>query len=232
MESNLIENQLLAMSDLQQELAALEVIKYQHVWENCSTYNEKHHDRDLWERRKGDYDFEASVAVRPDTADFATAQQPSVIVLGCGDGSLVRLLVIQGFYAKGVDLFAHPLWGAVVKGKVHHSQKFVEQGLWDRMPVPRYGQRWDLAISADVLEHIPYELLPIVLRNISQSCKQALFQIANMNSSFGGYDLHPIKEDASWWCDEIHKYMGGDCCAAYDGGVPAGRFTIKWMEKK
>lgn len=230
MESNLVENQLLAMSDLQQELAALEIIKYQHVWENCSTYNEKHHDRDLWERRKGDYDFDDPDIDIP--SDFAKAIQPSIIVLGCGDGTLVRSLITQGYYAKGVDLYAHPLWGSMFNGKVVYSRKFVEQGLWSRLPLPRHGQRWDLAVSADVLEHVPYELLPIVLRNISQSCKQALFQIANMNSSFGGYDLHPIKQDAAWWCDEIHKYMGGRCFVADDSAAPAGRFTIEWMEKK
>ena len=61
----------------QRMTAQAEAIKYKYVWENCETYGDKHHDVDLWLRNLEYLD------------PFPNA---SILVLGCGDGSLVHLL--------------------------------------------------------------------------------------------------------------------------------------------
>lgn len=225
-------NTLPALTDLQRDVATIETKKYKHVWENCSTYGDKHHDVDLWERHKDDYGFDL------DPIDGAGVNTPpSIVVLGCGDGSLVRSLVVQGFNAVGVDIFDHPLWGTVNNGKGKYSRIFRQQPLWDKLPVPGHGGKWDLAICADVLEHIPVALLHIVLMNISNSCKAGLFQIANMDSSFGGYNLHMIKEGPKWWLMQMLMMMDGELNLGSEKGLPYDslphdRFVIKWEDNE
>ena len=63
------------------DVATAEALKYRHVWENCETYGHKHHDVDLWNR----------VGKSIDTTMEWSCDR-SVIVLGCGDGALVKLL--------------------------------------------------------------------------------------------------------------------------------------------
>ena len=183
------------LSSEQLVIAGSEALKYRHVWQNCKTYNDKHHDVDLWIRRKLDYPY---------------MKGASFLVLGCGDGELVQRLAYCGHEAVGVDIFAHPNWKKTCNVPI--QPVFKEAALWDQLPLTAGLNKFDMVICADVMEHIPPELLPNVLLNIDSVCDKALFQIANMNSKFEGYDLHPIKEDAVYTSsimDDI-RWLGFD----------------------
>lgn len=210
------------LSDEQQVIANLEVLKYSDVWEYCETYNDKHHDLDLFER----LDRTDRIGVIPDLYS-------SVIVLGCGDGSLVRHLDYLEYKTMGIDIFAHPFWsrqfertGDKNKGFTHRM--FQQQALWDDLPRMRVDSMWDSFVCADVLEHIPEILIDKVLKNISDHCYSGIFQIANMESKFGDHDLHLIKEDVAWWLDKIQSVMGGVVVQVDDPGAPRSRFVISW----
>lgn len=208
----------------QQAIADLETIKYKYVWENCDTYGDKHHDLDLFNRLD-----------RTDRLGIIPALYTSVIVLGCGDGSLVRHLDYLEYKTMGIDIYSHPFWSRQFertgdKNTSFTHCMFAQQSLWDQLPRLKVGAKWDSFICADVLEHIPKILLGDVLGNIAGNCSAGIFQIANMDSRFGGYDLHPIKEDSAWWLDRILDVMGGSVYLTDDTDVPRSRFVIYWKE--
>lgn len=199
------------LSPEQQAIALAEIEKYKYVWENCETYNDKHHDVDLWERLK---------------VKCAPRFIRNVIVLGCGDGSLVRLLGNDGILSAGVDIYKHPHWDSMSRCFV---ERYSQQPLWEELPLRGSGDKWDLAICADVMEHIPEILLPIVFKNISKSCRRVLFQIADMKSNFAGYDLHPSRHEVDWWMEAMWL-MGGMVTTEklVNETCPPGRFVIDW----
>ena len=199
--------QQLELTAEQRAIADAEYDKYKHVWENCATYGDKHHDANLWDRQ-GDM-----MGLRPGD---------SVIVLGCGDGTLVEHFVDLGYEVKGIDIFPHDKWAG------DRWQRFAATPLWEDIPAPIAGGKWDIAICADVMEHIPPELLLVVLARINGACSRVLFQIANMDSYFDGHDLHLIKEDASWWVNTIMSYCSGLPTIVDHDESPAGRFVIDY----
>lgn len=203
----------------QQAIAEAEKIKYRYVWEHCEIYGDKHHDIDLWNRMKDDYGLD---------------KKAEIMVLGCGDGALVNQLYDDGYNSAGIDIYHHPLWmnsiGVNPKASRFSNYRGLKKNaLWDEIPKTIDGGKWDLAICADVMEHIPEILLPVVLKNISDSCNHVIFQIANMESKYGGYDLHPIKQDARWWIEIIKEHMDGIPIIKFHDGTPPGRFVIDWM---
>ncbi len=203
----------------QQAIADLEVFKYKHVWENCETYNDKHHDLDLVKR----------INWREQGIDFPLSGG-SVIALGCGDGSLVRHLDYLDYISFGVDIYSHPFWAKPVQQKRNGIARrmFQKQCLWENLPTPGTALNWDMFVCADVLEHIPETLLDQVLRNIKNHCIAGIFQVANMGSRFDGYELHLIKENVAWWLDRIQCVMGGIVKEIDDPGAPKSRFVIYW----
>jgi len=206
----------------QQAVAVQEAIKYKYVWENCESYGNKHHDFDLFER----LDRSCKIGCIPELYS-------SVIVLGCGAGSLVRYLDYLEYKTMGIDIYPHPFWarGFVRTGDQNTGfthRMFKEQCLWDDLPRLEVGVNWDSFICADVLEHIPEILLGDVLGNIASHCNSGVFQIANMESKFNGYDLHLIREDVGWWLDVIQMAMGGKVNQIDDPDVPRSRFVIYW----
>lgn len=201
----------------QKQIADLEAIKYKHVWENCETYGDKHHDVDLFKRIDPHY----------------IGPEESVIVLGCGDGSLVDILIEYKYLAFGVDIYRHPNWDRQRNNngrRFEYRKVYQQQPLWEPLPVPKTGSKWEMAICADVLEHIPEILLPNVLANIADCCDQAIFQIANMKSEFNGYNLHMIKKDVRWWSDVLLECMHGKTLINKEeqAEAPPGRFVIHW----
>ena len=143
-------------------------------------------------------------------------------MLGCGDGTLVEYIAEAGVEVMGVDIFPHDKWAG------DNWMKFAATPLWEDLPAPSGGGKWDLVICADVMEHMPPELLPIVLARIDAACSRVLFQIANMDSYFDGHDLHLIKEDAGWWVNTIMSYCSGLPTIVDHDGSPAGRFVIDY----
>ena len=214
----------------QQAIAKDEIKKYEYVWENCNTYGDKHHDLDLFNRlnKLDGINTNEMIECIPEV-------NASVIVLGCGDGALVRHLDYLEYKTMGVDIFAHPFWSRALdrtgdKNTSFTHRTFQQQCLWEKLPRLEVGVNWDSFFCADVLEHIPEILLNEVLVNISNACNSGVFQIANMGSSFAGLNLHPIKEDAPWWLDRIYDVMGGKVRLVDDPGAPKSRFVIYWTE--
>ena len=153
---------------------------YEEVWSH-DEYRRVNHGLNLWLNRR---------ELFPDTFK-------SVIDIGCGNGALVEKLLKDGFDAYGVDV----------------AENSVEIGsdIMDRIGWKSIVDKWcgddveavDLGICCDVMEHIDEGDVVAALTNIWSICNEVVFVIANYPSNFLGYNLHPTKKEAWWWCEKM-----------------------------
>jgi len=127
----------------------------------------------------------------------------SIIDYGCGEGHTVRYFRDKGLFSRGIDLVS--LFPAAIIGS-----------LWE---LPEDLEGSDYAFSADVMEHIPTDLVYPSLHNIARlTAKEAFFQIAIGGESHGkliGKKLHLTIKPVGWWNVELLKHfsqikLGGD----------------------
>jgi len=89
------------------------------------------------------------------------------LVFGCALGMQVKVSLEHKEFAVGIEwtplLGKHKLTTNVVRGSITH--------------LPFRDNTFDLAVSANVLEHIPIELLDQVLREQKRTCKEHFFII-------------------------------------------------------
>jgi hypothetical protein len=128
----------------------------------------------------------------------------SIIDYGCGEGHTVRYFRDRGLFSRGIDLVS--LFPAAIIAS-----------LWE---IPEDITGADYAFSADVMEHIPTDLVYPSLENIARlTAKEAYFQIAIGEDSHGaliGKKLHLTVKPVGWWRVELLKHfsqvsIGGDC---------------------
>ena len=146
-----------------------------------------------------------------------------VIDFGCGTGRGGLMLAILGGMKVTFTDFAENCLDEEVAGalKTQKRLRFVQGDLTDPCPVnAQYGY------CCDVLEHIPTEDVPTVLRNILGSAKHCFFAISTVPDVMGGLigeQLHLTVKPASWWAEQltslgavIHwKEEREGCCAFY-----------------
>lgn len=109
-----------------------------------------------------------------------------VLDYGCGKGVLVEFLNNHSVKCEGYD-------PAVVE--------FLNK--------PSYITGYDCITCLDVLEHIPYNRIDILLSDIcSYDANCTFFNIALRKASQllpNGSNAHLIVEDKDWWFDKIHN---------------------------
>ena len=129
----------------------------------------------------------------------------SILDAGCGSGKLMRRLLEDesaGFDVNGLDIaencldpYFAPLKDDILKVGV----------LWDSND---FNRIYDAIICTDVLEHIPQEKVPLVLKNLFVCSRRfCLLGIALVPDSCGpgllGEPLHLTVEPAQWWLKQI-----------------------------
>lgn len=131
-----------------------------------------------------------------------TIKFDSVIDFGCAKGFLVHALTLLGKNAIGVDISDYSINNChpSVKDKVFLMDKSVDL----------MGIKADLLIAKDVLEHIPAEQIPAVLKSFYGVCDKAFLVIPlGDNDSFRirEYEMdktHVTKKDEEWWINQIN----------------------------
>ena len=160
-------------------LVEAERAKYARIWAD-PTYREKAHGLALWSRCRH---------IFPDYVG-------SALDIGCGHGRLVARWWQEGIDAHGVDITAVAMDFAIAFG---NEDRFHITALWDM----DLGRRFDLGVCADVMEHVPEDLVAPSLERIAAHCSLVVFKIAGFGSVHLGYDLHPTVKPGGWWVDRL-----------------------------
>jgi hypothetical protein len=174
--------------DQSAELAESERQKYARVYGNAKYHTHSPHWR-CWDR------------IRDEIAHF-----PLYANFGCGSGLLDTRIVehfpeIRGILVDHVDVRS-----ALIRQ--NPSLEFIEASLFGAMPsfsVP-------YAVSTDVLEHIPTEMMDTVLANIADRAEIAFLQISLDPTSekkaiqYGGH-LHLTVKEPDWWLARLRRHF-------------------------
>lgn len=139
---------------------------------------------------------------------FLTHAQPrpgaSVIDFGCGTGRGGLLLAILGQMNVTLLDFAPSCLDDDIRPMLEtqaHTLRFVEADLADFVPVTaQYG------FCADVMEHIPPELVDRTLDNILRAAQHVWFQINTKPDKMGalvGHSLHLTVRPMAWWLQKL-----------------------------
>lgn len=114
----------------------------------------------------------------------------SFLDIGTGTGAVAAELKGRGFKVTATDIAPNAnteFDGPVLVGP-----------LWD---LPDCGP-FDFGFCADLMEHIPTDLVRACLDRISDNCKSTYFQIANFDCGFGdefGFKTHLTVKPMKWW---------------------------------
>jgi SAM-dependent methyltransferase len=119
----------------------------------------------------------------------------TIVELGCGNGLLCNLLSEMKFDVTGVD---------IEKGKLIYDRqayKFVEHDLL-KFPYPFKDNEFDYCISFDVLEHLPEQNIPAVLKEQARISLNAIAKV----SCHGIPPLHVTVKSPGWWLNQLTEY--------------------------
>lgn len=117
----------------------------------------------------------------------------SILDLGCSFGYIVYALRLMGVDAYGYDISEYAIWNC--------KEEIREFVFCDREQVPAV----DVVFGKDILEHIPYGVLPAELKWIASVCKEACFVVPfgeDKKYRILEYALdttHVICENEEWW---------------------------------
>ena len=147
---------------------------------------------------------------------------------GCGSGLLDRHLLQRtpGILVDHVSV----LWDDVKNHK--NLEKFIEGSLFgdfDHFRVP-------YAVSTDVMEHIPTEMVDKVLENIASRAEICFFQISMNHSGekdeqkYGGH-LHLTVERPDWWTKRLSNWYETLLMPTVDQKLPEAPWepTKEWF---
>jgi hypothetical protein len=128
--------------------------------------------------------------------------QPGATLLdiGCGTGRAGLKLKAAGFNVTLMDFTDNSRDYAAL------TLPFVRHDVTQPFPLSSwYGY------CADMMEHIPTDLVPVVLRNILEATHYAFFQISTQPDNLGAIinqELHLTVRPGAWWIEAI-KQAGG-----------------------
>jgi predicted SAM-dependent methyltransferase len=127
------------------------------------------------------------------TARHVLERKPeSVLELGCARGYVVKRLQDAGVIACGWDFSPH----------CHLTRAAESVVLADATDRGRWGlvkdQAFDMAFSIAFLDHVPEDLLPVVIEGMAAKCRRGLHGI-NFDQSPGGDSTRLTRRPKEWW---------------------------------
>jgi SAM-dependent methyltransferase len=124
----------------------------------------------------------------------------TLLDIGCGTGRAGVKLKEAGYAVTLMDLTDNSRDYAAL------TLPFIQHDITKAFPI-----KADYGYCADVMEHIPTDQVPAVLRNIMRSTKLCFFQISTQPDHFGSVinqDLHLTVQPKDWWIQQINACGG------------------------
>lgn len=115
----------------------------------------------------------------------------SVLDVGCGNNLIMPLLRVQGYDAIGVDFSTDSRADVVA----------------DATALPFRRNRFDLAVTFDVLEHLTYDQIHAAISEMRRVARRQAHVIC-FDSMHGKADdaYHVTLKDGLWWLNEFSKH--------------------------
>lgn len=146
------------------------------------------------------------------TARHVLARKPkSVLELGCGRGYVLKRIQDAGVPGWGIDISKHCSLSRV-------CDRF---NLWDLTSTPWVlidhsfapaDNKIDLCLSIAVLEHIPEDKLPAVIREMQRTCRRGLHGIFFTNNPTDNDKTKLTLKPKEWWLNLFHEVAPGWPC--------------------
>ena len=116
---------------------------------------------------------------------------------GCGNGRASLWFADHGLDVTMVDLADN-----APDQECRDRLPFIVACLWD---MPERVRPSDWAFCADVMEHIPRDVVPATLEAIARHADRTVFKIAHVPAvmNFGEENLHRTVEPPVWWIDQM-----------------------------
>ncbi len=124
-----------------------------------------------------------------------------ILDIGCGMGHF-------GFVAEeflfceyeGIDISKYAVENSPYKGLKLRQADITKKTF--------KASKKDLIICSDILEHLEYDKLDIVLKHIKKIGDKVIFSIPfRGDPNLDADKTHKIKEDAKWWIEKLSKYF-------------------------
>lgn len=150
----------------------------------------------------------------PTIESYIQSVNKSITILdyGCGKGTMPW---------RGIKTYPNGVWG-------HFKQNV--QAIWLYDPCnpplserPPEGLQFDVVGAADVLEHVPEEAVPDVIKDIDHFTKPSGLIILStcgipaLKSFDDGENLHCTLKDAKWWANMVIKHTKKQFTIIYQG---------------
>lgn len=141
-------------------------------------------------------------------AHFAALQRilslkpSSVLELGGARGYVAKKLIMHGIPTTVLEISDHCFHTRAVDSFVQHDI--------EKTPYPFADKQFDLVFTDSVLEHLHYERIDDVIKEITRVSKRSLHGVPLTDSGqtreeFMGDNTHVIFESKSWWTDKFTK---------------------------
>lgn len=123
----------------------------------------------------------------------------SILDIGCGTGRVSHELRRRGFDVTALDIAENACR--------EFDGPFLLCPVWNIPPVGTF----DYGFCADVMEHLPTEMVDQALQNITRVCRTVYFQIANFEDHGemvgGGVHLHLTVKPLDWWREVLEGHF-------------------------
>ena len=132
-------------------------------------------------------------------------ENQSILDFGCAKGYVVKAFRLLHRQAYGVDISKYAIQCA--PRDVENYIKLIDDT--DKIPLIHKNKKYDWVIAKDVFEHIDYNSIDCVLKNIREACDNILVVVPlgdGKTYNVPSYELdktHIIREDLSWWHNKL-----------------------------
>jgi 2-polyprenyl-3-methyl-5-hydroxy-6-metoxy-1,4-benzoquinol methylase len=174
---------------------------YNNVYQNNKRYNNS-------------YDYKLEVVL---LEIRKLAKSSKIIDIGCGKGHYIRKIISEGYSSTlGIE-FSDVCCKEFLCDVPHVNADFLTTNSIF------VDQQFDLCVCMDVLEHIEYKNIELMIENIKRIGRSSILGIANHSDVILGQELHLIQEDLLWWNNKLSQFYSS---VVVLNELPNGRFFI------